>query len=91
MAISAAGMVNDGVIEVGGAELERAILMLLLVAQDDERSPQTATAFIAWTVSDRDLIGQFPKLAFQMIVAGVVRMRHGGSEDSICDVNLQNG
>ena len=36
MAISAAGMVNDGVVEVGGAELERAILMLLLVAQDDE-------------------------------------------------------
>ena len=34
------------------------------------------------TVSDCDLIRKFLKLVFQMIVTGVIRIRHGGSEDT---------
>jgi hypothetical protein len=41
-------------------------------------------------VSDRDLIGQFLELAFQMVFAGVVRIRHGGSEESIDAVRRQS-
>ena len=41
-------------------------------------------------VSDRDLIRQFLQLAFQMILAGVIRIRHGGSEESIGAVRRQS-
>jgi len=53
-------------------------------------SPQTARAFITWAVSDRDLVGQFLELAFQMIFAGVIGIRHGGSEESINAVRRQS-
>ena len=36
-----------------------------------------------WAVSDRELIGQFLELAFQMIFAWVIGIRHGGSEERI--------
>jgi len=41
-------------------------------------------------VSDRDLIRQFLQLAFQMILAGVIRIRHDGSEESIDAVRRQS-
>ena len=46
--------------------------------------------FITWAVSDRVLIGQFLELAFQMIFAGVIRIRHGGCEESIDAVRRQS-
>ena len=58
-----------------GAEVD-----IYLIARDHELPPQTAIAFITWVVSARDLIGQFLKLAFRSIFAGI---RHGGSEESI--------
>ena len=41
--------------------------------------------FITRAVSDRDLIGQFLELAFQIIFAG-----HGGSKESIDAVRRQS-
>ena len=49
-----------------------------------------ATAFIPWAVSDHDLVGQFLELAFQMIFEEVIRIRHGGSEESIDAVRRQS-
>ena len=43
-----------------------------------------------WVVSHWDLIGQFLQLAFQMIFAGVIRIRHGGSKESIDAVRRQS-
>ena len=40
-----------------------------------------------WVVSD--LIGQFLELAFQMVFAGVIGIRHGGSEENIDAVRRQ--
>ena len=46
--------------------------------------------FITWAVSDCDLAVRFLELAFQMIFAGDIRIRHGGSEESIDAVRRQS-
>ena len=40
-------------------------------------------AFIWWAVSDREVIRQFLKVAFQPIFAGAIRIRHGGSGEEV--------
>ena len=40
-------------------------------------------AFIRWAVSDREVIKRFLKVAFQLIFAGAIRIRHGGSEERV--------
>ena len=50
---------------------------------------KTATAFITPAFSDREA-GQFLELAFQMNIAGVIRIRHGGLQERIDAVRRQS-
>ena len=46
-------------------------------------------AFIRWAVSDREVVRQLVKVALQLIFAGAVRIRHGGSEERVDAVRQQ--
>ena len=52
------------------------------VVWDYELWPWTATVFLTWAFSDREM-RQFLKVAFQMICAGVTRIRHRGLEERV--------
>ena len=59
------------------------------VAWDSDLWPRTATAFLMWAFSFREVIRQFFKTPFQMICAGATRTRHGGTEESVDAVRRQ--